>query len=303
VKWRFPSPILRSYPFHPDLTDIFYTRWTQLDGFQRTRGILRTFALALRDAEKWDTSPLVGPNVFLPSPDQTGIAEAARKLTGIATREITEGRGHEWTAILEGELAKARTIQTEQPGLKFREVEQAVCAVFLSSQPIGQKARTTDLVVLLGFTRPDRIELEKGLRRWTELSWFLDEAEFASDVDNRAPKALPKAWRLGSQPNLKQMHHDACTNRVTAEAIELKLLADVQQTRSLTQGAAAAGAHVHTLPERPRDIENDGDFHFAILSPKAVSDSGKPSAEARRSVSRIQTSYDCPVRPAMLSIH
>src|SRR5262249_48053352 len=31
-----------------------------------------------------------------------------------------------------------------------------------------------------------------------------------------------------------------------------------------------------------RDIEDDGDFHFAILGPKAVSDSGKPSAEARR---------------------
>ncbi|MBX6323511.1 MAG: hypothetical protein IRY94_16935, partial [Rhodospirillaceae bacterium] len=94
--------------------------------------------------------------------------------------------------------------------------------------------------------------------------------------------ALPKAWRLGNRPNLKQMHHDACANRVTAEAIELKLLADVQQTKSLTQGAAAAGARVHTLPERPRDIENDGDFHFAILGPKAVSDSGKPSPDARR---------------------
>ena len=54
---------LGSYPFHPDLTEIFYARWTQLDGFQRTRGILRTFAIALRDAEKWDTSPLVGPNM------------------------------------------------------------------------------------------------------------------------------------------------------------------------------------------------------------------------------------------------
>ena len=41
---------LDGYPFHPDLTDIFYTKWTQLDGFQRTRGILRTFAIALRDA-------------------------------------------------------------------------------------------------------------------------------------------------------------------------------------------------------------------------------------------------------------
>ena len=32
---------LASFPFHPDLTDAFYSRWTQLEGFQRTRGILR----------------------------------------------------------------------------------------------------------------------------------------------------------------------------------------------------------------------------------------------------------------------
>jgi len=271
---------LRSYPFHPDLTDIFYTRWSNLEGFQLARGILRTFALALRDAEKWDAAPLVGPNVFLSAPGEAAIAEATRELTGIARREITEGRGLEWTAVIEGELAKARAIQTEEPGLKFREIEEAVCAVFLSSQPIGQKARTTDLLALVGATHPDRIELEKGLRRWTELSWFLDEAEFVGEAGQ--PGSLPKAWRLGNRPNLKQMHDDACRNRVTEDAVEAKLLTDVQQTRSLTQGATAAGARVHTLPDRPRDIENDGDFHFAILGPKAASDSRKPSAEARR---------------------
>ncbi|MFQ5743602.1 MAG: DUF499 domain-containing protein, partial [Acidobacteriota bacterium] len=37
---------LKSYPFHPDLTEVFYSKWTNLEGFQRTRGILRTFALA-----------------------------------------------------------------------------------------------------------------------------------------------------------------------------------------------------------------------------------------------------------------
>jgi hypothetical protein len=91
----------------------------------------------------------------------------------------------------------------------------------------------------------------------------------ATSQNNGQTKGLPKAWRLGNRPNLKQMHDDACTNRVTAEAVDLKLLGDVQQTKSLTQGATAAGARVHTLPERPRDIENDGDFHFAVLGPKA----------------------------------
>ena len=273
----------RSYPFHPDLTDLFYTRWTQLDRFQRTRGILRTFAIALRDAEPWDQSPMIGPNVFLPRPDQPGIAEAARELTGIATREITESRGQDWAAILEGELAKARRVQEDQSGLKHREIEQAVCTVFLSSQPIGQKAHTRDLIGLVGPTQPDRIELEQGLRRWTDLSWFLDENEFGTDAaaDGGLPP-LPKAWRLGNRPNLKQMHDDACANRVTVEAVELKLQAEVRLTKSLTHGTRAFGVRVHMLPERPRDIEDDGDFHFAILPPAAVSNAGRPGSTARR---------------------
>ena len=168
---------LNSYPFHPDLTEVFYTRWTQLEGFQRTRGILRTFAIALRDAEKWDSSPLIGPNVFLKEPGVDGLAEAAGELASFASVDTGAGGHQEWRPILEGELAKARAIQSEATGLRQREIEQAVVSVFLSSQPIGQKALTHELVVLVGATNPDKIELEKALHRWTELSWFLDEVE------------------------------------------------------------------------------------------------------------------------------
>jgi len=170
---------LKSFPFHPDLTEIFYTKWTGLEGFQRTRGVLRTFALALREAEKWDECPLIGTNVFLSKPGSEDISEAARELTNIATAEEYEGKKQEWTVILQGELSKARSIQDETAGLRFREGEQAVLATFLHSQPIGQKALTRDLFIVLGATRPDKIELEKALQRWTETSWFLDEGAIA----------------------------------------------------------------------------------------------------------------------------
>ena len=268
---------LSSYPFHPDLTEIFYTRWTQLDGFQRTRGILRTFAIALRDAEKWDASPLVGPNVFLNEPEENDLAEAAGELASFASVDTDTGKHQEWRPILEGELAKARTIQSETTGLDNRQVEQAVVAVFLSSQPIGHKALTQELMVLLGAAKPDKIELEKALRRWTELSWFLDEAEVAPGETD-----LPKAWRLGNRPNLRQMHHDACNTRVSPTLVESQIINAIEKQKTLTSGASAAGAKVHNLPQRPRDIADDGEFHYGILGPQAASESGKPSAEAKR---------------------
>ena len=274
---------LNSYPFHPMVTEIFYSRWTQLEGFQRTRGILRTFATALRDAEKWDTSPLVGPNVFLNEPGSDDLAEAAGELASFASVDTETGSPQQWGPILEGELQKARIIQSEVTGLNHREMEQAVVSVFLSSQPIGRKVLTQELFVLLGASRPDKIELEKALRRWTELSWFLDEAEVgANGRSTDRPWQLPTAWRLGNRPNLRQMHDDACLNRVSAAQVESQIADAIRKERSLTASAAAAGARVHNLPERPSDIADDGVFHYAVLGPNATSDSGKPSREARR---------------------
>lgn len=281
---------LASYPFHPDLTEVFYTKWTNLEGFQRTRGVLRTFALALRDAERWDACPLVGPNVFLGAPGEAGvpggagISEAARELTTIAETEEYEGKRQEWSAILLGELEKAREVQQQYPGLQHREVEQAVFATFLHSQPIGHKALTRELMLLLGPSRPDRIELEKALQQWVQVSWFLDE-DVMQGPDGSAPgaeAALPRAWRLGSRPNLTQMHHDACQYRVPPELVEVRLIEEIEKLKSLTVGASGPGARVHKLPHSPNQIDDDGQFHYVILRPEAACDPGQPGELARR---------------------
>ena len=143
--------------------------------------------MALREAEKWDNAPLIGTNVFLGAPGTEDISEALRELASIAGLDAFEGPSQNWTAILQGELAKARSIQKEQPTLRVREIEQAVVGVFLHSQPIGQnhKAQTRDLMLLLGPGRPDRITLEKALIRWAEISWFLDEATLVRRMARR----------------------------------------------------------------------------------------------------------------------
>lgn len=269
---------LKSYPFHPDLIDVFYSKWTQLEGFQRTRGVLRTYALALREAETWDKCPLIGSNVFLMPPGKNGISISARELTSIAASEEYQGKKQEWSGILETELAKAQDIQNGFTGLKYREVEQSVFATFLHSQPIGQKAQTRELFLLVGPTRPDKIELIKSLASWTEISWFLDE-ETMTDRDPQTAD-LPKAWRLGSRPNLRQMF-SAANGRIPKENIEIKLIDEIGKLRTLTSGIPA-GIKTHNLPERPQDISDDSDFHYAVLGPKTVSEPGKPSSEAKR---------------------
>ena len=267
---------LKSFPFHPDLTEVLYSKWTQLAGFQRTRGVLRTFALALREAEPWDKSPLVGPAAFLTAPDKDGLSEALREMVTVADTEEWEGKKQAWTGILDNEFKIAKEIQNESTDLRFREIEQAVVVTFLHSQPVGQNARIRDLVVLLGATRPDRIELDKGLARWSQTSHWLDD-QFASVSGDQ----IPATWRLGNRPNLTQMHSVASKN-ISEDVVRARLFDDIGKTKELTANAQAAGARPHNLPTSPKDVEDDGLFHYVVLSPKAASESGKPNAEAKR---------------------
>lgn len=265
-----------AYPFHPDLVHVFFAKWTQLQGFQQTRGILRTLAMALQAAEKWDRSPLAGAQVFLASPGEERLSDVLGELAATAQLEQYKGRQQYWPAILEAEFEHARRAQEGLGSLNKREIEQAVVATFLHSQPIGQQASARDLKHLVGCGTPDGIELNKGLEQWAETSWYLDDT-FIGDREFD----LPKLWRLGSKPNLKQMHHDA-RRHVASDAVSERLEKAIRNAKKLTEGARNAGVKVHVLPARPADIEDDGEFHYAVLGPDAASESGKPSTHAKR---------------------
>ena len=61
-----------------------------------------------------------------------------------------------------------------------------------------------------------------------------------ADVGSDGREAASEVWRLGSKPNLRQMHHDA-RNRVSPDLVEAKLLDEIGKLKSLTAGASAAG--------------------------------------------------------------
>ena len=242
--------LLYSYPFHPDLINVLYQKWTQLTGFQRTRGALRLLAHALRDAEGRDPSPFVGPAVLLPA--DKALSPALSQLVDICD-------SHRWTPILTGELEKAREIQSSLPTLQMREVEQAVVATFLHSQPAGQRGQPSELWALLAHPQIDRAAVEEGLRKWRSLSWFLVED--------------PEAWQLGTTPNLTHMHVQAMGRLEEPEILE-ELRARVRRVSSLA--AVDAGVEPHMLPEHPRAVGDDVKLHYLVLGPECAVDLGKP---------------------------
>ena len=160
-----------------------------------------------------------------PSPGAVVITAVALCLMILWERPFLKKQA--WTGILDTEFARARQIQDESVGLRTREVEQAVMATFLHSQPIGQAARTRDLVLLIGASRPDKIELEKGLVRWARASYWLDDTNLPEKDDQ-----IPGTWRLGNRPNLNQMQAAAAA-QISDDVVKARLQDEIGKTKAM----------------------------------------------------------------------
>lgn len=250
--------LLRSYPFHPDLIEVFYQKWTQLDKFQGTRGMFRTFALLLRAAAGRDPAAFVGPGALLAA--NTELSKAVQELIKACDE------GNQWTPILTGELERARNVQKGLPMLKSREIEAAVLSTFLHSQPAGHKAELADLYLLLAHADIDPMSVEKGLNEWRDASWFLKENE--------------NSWALGTTPNLTNMHVRAM-QRINEDQITEDL---VKRIRDAKLGRNTDDVEVHTLPQGPTDIPDTPALRFAIVDPERTAVPGEDVSESLAAV-------------------
>lgn len=262
--------IADAYPFHPDLLERFFGKWTELDQFQRTRGVLQTFAMALRDAENWDNAPLIGPQVFLPPPDKDGLSEALLKLSEIA-KDSDRVNNPQWPTNLKTELPRALMAQqADAATLNHREVETACVTAFIFSQPIGEQAELSELRWLLAASVEMPAVLNNGLISWAKNSWYLEECEATE-----AASGVPKFWRLGPKPNLNQLHDSYKRHALKHARSRFDELAK-DKCSPLYEGCNEAGVKLHKLPKSAADVEDDGQFRIVLLGSEFIGSVGDP---------------------------
>ena len=263
-----------AYPFHPELLARFFGKWVELKQFQRTRGVLQTFAAALREAEKWDTSPLIGPQVFLSAPGVEDLSPALQKLAEVA-KDSQPQHNPQWPANLKTELPRVVDAQKAHAGtLMGRELEAACVATFIYSQPIGEQAEVGDLRWLVGPTCDLPAVLNNGLIGWAKSSWYLEETDATEPTTN-----VPKYWRLGPKPNLNQVHHSYKLKALSFARGKFDDLA--KNCGPLKEGCEQEGVKYHKLPVTPSDVEDDGVFRLVVLGADYAGQPGaKPHAGA-----------------------
>ena len=237
---------LKSFPFHPDLTEVLYSKWTQLARFQRTRGVLRTFALALREAEKWDTSPLIGPAVFLAAPEKDGLSEALREMVAVADTEEWEGKKQAWTGILDSEFI-LRAADSE--GIGGSEVPRSRAGGRGDLPALSAHRSEREDAGSGGAARrysPGQDRTGKGLSRWAQAvtGWTI-----YTQLRLRSRFRARGGWATG--PTSPRCMRVAAKN-IPGETVRARLLDEIGKAKMLSANASAIGVRVHTLPDEAK---------------------------------------------------
>jgi len=142
---RYADRMLQSYPIHPEVFDRLYEDWATLDGFQRTRGVLKLMAKVIYKLWKDQNKDLM-------------ILPGSLPLYDNETRnELLYHLQPGWDPVIERDVdgPRAETTELESKEPRFGAVEAArrvARTVFFGTAPdaVATKATTTTR----GLTRP-----------------------------------------------------------------------------------------------------------------------------------------------------
>lgn len=131
---RYYDRLLHAYPIHPEVFDRLYEDWTTIDGFQRTRGVLKLMAKVIYRLWKDDNKDLLIMPGSLPLHD------------GSSRNELTYYLPAGWDAVIErdidGDRAETTALENKEP--RFGQVGAArriARTIFLGSAPSSVVSR------------------------------------------------------------------------------------------------------------------------------------------------------------------
>ncbi|MEM4412680.1 MAG: DUF499 domain-containing protein [Candidatus Caldarchaeum sp.] len=232
----------RAYPFHPELIDILFERWSTFPTFQRTRGVLRLLAEVVADRyRKNDTAPLILPShIDLSNP-------AIR-------REFLKHIGNEFDGVIASDIAgpnaKAPQIDRELGSeyARFGVVSALATAIFFGSFSGGQR-RGVGIQRLRLMTLRDGLPpaiISDALRRLEETLWYLHEER--------------GTYEFRSQPNLNRILVEK-EEAVSQEQITAEMWARLQRL-------AGTEMRVILWPRTSQDVPDTRELKLAVLSPE-----------------------------------
>jgi uncharacterized protein len=247
---RYLERLCHAYPIHPELFDRLYEDWTTIEGFQRTRGVLKLMAKVISRLWKAQNQDLM----ILPGSLPLADTEVRNELTYL----LPQG----WDPVIEGDIDGERAETTELEGKepRFGQVNAAqrvARTLFLGSAPSSAvpKAGIRGLDrgrVLLGCLQPGQSAAVYA----DALGRLADRLHYLNSSGDKAADAT-RFW-FDTRANLRREMEDR--KHRFADQTEVRQKVE-EVTQKLFRGVFE-GVHVFTPPS---DVPDDSGLRLVVL--------------------------------------
>ncbi len=245
----------RAYPIHPELFDRLYEDWTTIDGFQRTRGVLKLMAKVISRLWRASNTDLM----ILPGSLPLGDADVRNELTYL----LPPG----WDPVIEGDIDGDRSEAAELEGREPRfgqgqAARRVTRTLFLGSAPSSVAARPglrglDRGRVLLGCLQPGQPSAVFA----DALGRLADRLHYLNASGEKAAEAT-RFW-FDTRANLRREMEDR--KRRFDPATDVRRRIGETLRRLLGGSALWDGVHVFTPPA---DVPDDGALRLVVLPPE-----------------------------------
>ncbi|WP_312263200.1 DUF499 domain-containing protein [Candidatus Igneacidithiobacillus taiwanensis] len=245
---RYLERMRRAYPIHPEIFDRLYEDWSSLEGFQRTRGVLKIMAKVIHRLWKDGNNDLLILPGGLPLYDPDVRNELLYYLPA------------GWDPVIERDVdgERAETTEIESLDTRFGSVQacrRCARSIFLGSAPstANQSVRGLELErVLLGAMQPGQQTglFRDALRRLGERLHYLNQGNH-------------RFW-LDTRPNLRREMEERKRRLSDREDVLPTLRGQLQSAlgRNLFPS-------VHIFVDSS-DVPDDWALHLVVLPPDAA---------------------------------
>jgi len=255
--------MMQSYPIHPEVFAQLYEEWTTIDGFQRTRGVLKLMAKVLYRLWQDDNKDLMILPGSLPLYD------------GSARNELIYYLGPGWDPVIDrdidGERAETTILETKET--RFGSVQAArrvARTVFLSSAPssvnMNPGTRGIDRArVLLGCLQPGQTSSLYS----DALNRLADQLHYMSSSGDKSQNAT-RYW-FDTRANLRREMEERKKRFEDKNEVRGRM---AEIVKKFAAGATFFdGTHVFTPHS---DVPDDSALRLIVLSPEQFYSRAEP---------------------------
>jgi hypothetical protein len=251
---RYYDRLRQAYPIHPEFFDRLYEDWTTIDGFQRTRGVLKLMAKVISRLWKANNTDLMIVPGSLPLADND-VCNEMTYLLPAGWHPVIE-------ADIDGERAETTELESREP--RFGQVHAArrvARTIFLGSAPSSVAARpgtrgVDRARVLLGCVQPG----QASAVYLDVLGRIADRLHYLNSTGDRASDKT-RYW-FDTRANLRREMEDR--KRRFDERTEVRAKIEQVAKKLYTGATVADGVHVFTPAA---DVPDDSALRLVILSP------------------------------------